>query len=465
MGNKKTSWVVLSAVLSIVLVVTFFAPAVFAQNTDAETQRLLSVFQQVYTFVQNNYVDPVESKVLIEGALKGMFESLKDQHSAYLTAEEMRPLSDTTSGEFGGVGLFINKQLDKEVAGRKVPAFIEVVSPIEDTPAYRAGIVSGDLIVKVESQSTESLAIDEVVNRLRGPSGSTVTVTVRRGESAVFDVKLVRAVIQVPTVKYAMMDDGIAFLRIIQFTPFTAAKVQEALISFGSSGFKKLVIDLRSNPGGLLNSVVQVADLFFEDGPIVSTKSRIAYENQVFNATPGSLVPAAYPIAVLIDGGSASAAEILAGVMKDRQRALLFGVKTYGKGSVQQVRSIGSAGFRLTTARYYTPSGVSIDKIGIQPDREVKEADYSEAELTAYAKLITDGNIRDFVKDRPNPSDDEMQAFAATLKKQNNVFQESVLRRMVRNEVVRHMPSPPVYDLAYDRVLQEAVKYLKGLKP
>jgi carboxyl-terminal processing protease len=464
MKKQRTSWIVLSAVLALVLVVTFFSPAVFAQNSDSETQRLLGVFQQVFNFVQNNYVDTVESKALIEGALKGMFESLKDQHSAYLTAEEMRPLSDTTSGEFGGVGLYINKQAEKEAAGRKLPAFVEVISPIEDTPAYRAGVVGGDLIVKVEGQTTENLAIDEVVNRLRGPSGSTVTVTIRRGESVVFDVKLVRAVIQVPTVKWAMMDSGIAFLRIIQFTPFTAAKVQEALASFSTGNYSRLVIDLRANPGGLLNSVIQVADLFFEDGLIVSTRSRIPYENQVYQATPGSMVTAGLPIAVLVDGGSASAAEILAGVMKDRKRAVLFGVKTYGKGSVQQVRSIGPAGFRLTTSRYFTPSGVTIDKVGVLPDREVKDADFSEAELTAYAKLVADGTIRDFVKDKSNPGETDVQAFVAKLMKQNELYKEVMLRRMVRNEVVRHMPSPPVYDLAYDRILQEAVRWLKDQK-
>jgi carboxyl-terminal processing protease len=464
MNKKKTPWYLAATVLTFVLVLTFMAPAVFAQNTDPETQRLLNMFQQVFSFVENNYVDQVEPKVLMEGALKGLFESLKDPHSAYLTADDMRALTDTTAGEFGGVGLYINKQTPKEQGGRKLPAYVEVVAPIEDTPAYRAGIIAGDLITKVDGQAVDDLAIDDVISKLRGPAGSMVTVTIKRSETVIFDVKLNRAIIQVPTVKYAMMPDGVALLRIIQFTPFTAPKVQEAVDFFKSKNYTRMVIDLRSNPGGLLNSVVETADFFFDDGLIVSTKSRLARENVSFEATKGTIVPPDVPIAILIDGGSASAAEIFSGVMKDRHRATLFGTKTYGKGSVQQVKSLGTGGFRLTMSRYYTPSGVTIDKVGIAPDKEVKDPEMSEPELAAYTKLIQDSTIADFAKTQPSPTDPQIAAFIAKLKAGNPVYSDTVLRRMIRNEVNRHLSSPPIFDLDYDTVLKEAVKFLGSAK-
>jgi carboxyl-terminal processing protease len=389
-----------------------------------------------------------------------MFESLEDPHSAYLTATDMRGLNDTTAGEFGGVGLYINKQVSpKSGDGRDLPAYVEVVAPIEDTPAYKAGIQSGDLIVKIEGESTENLQIDEVVGRLRGPAGSVVNVTVRRGASLTFDVPLARAVIQVPTVKWDMIPGGIAYLRIIQFTPYTDDKIREAIEFFESRKYSRLIVDLRSNPGGLLSSVVDAADLFFDDGDIVSTRSRLSSENVVFQARPGVIVPAGVPMAVLIDNGSASASEIFAGVMKDRSRAVLFGTKTYGKGSVQQVHNVGRGGFRLTMSRYYTPSGVTIDKVGVSPDREVKEPDMTEAEIEAYSKLVSERRIANFVAGGQDPGRERIDAFIADLLREEPSFSERILRRMVRNEINRHLANPPVYDLETDKVLQEAVRY------
>lgn len=457
---RRIPWGGVSIATAIALVCLLLTPTLVAQAVDGKTQSLLSLFQFIYLYVQNNYVDPVEPEKLIDGALKGLFESLEDPHSAYLAETDMRSLNDTTAGEFGGVGLYINKQTPPE-GSKDTASFVEVVSPIEGTPAYRMGIQSGDLIVKIDGESTEKLSIDEVVKRLRGQPGTTVTVTIRRGPSLQFDVPLTRAVIQVPTVRYGMIPGGIGYIRIIQFTPYTDDKVQEAIESFRASGYKSLVIDLRMNPGGLLTAVIETADLFFDEGVIVSTRSRIPAENAVYEAKPGSLVPADIPIAVLIDGGSASASEIFAGVMKDRKRATLFGTKTYGKGSVQQVRSLGRTGFRLTTARYYTPSGVTIDKIGVSPDREVKEPTLSEKETEALSRLISSRQIPSFVTQNPNPSEGHIQQFVDKLRKESPDLSDRILKRMIRNEINRHLPNPPVYDLEYDLVLQEAVKFLR----
>ncbi|MFQ3621750.1 MAG: S41 family peptidase, partial [Spirochaetales bacterium] len=276
-----------------------------------------------------------------------------------------------------------------------------------------------------------------------------------------FDVPITRAVIQVPTVRYSLMPGNIGYIRIIQFTPFTDDKIKEAVESFRTQGYRSLIIDLRSNPGGLLTSAIEAADLFFNDGVIVSTRSRIQTENAVYEAKPGVIVTPEIPIVVLIDGGSASASEIFAGVMKDRKRATLLGTKSYGKGSVQQVRSLGRTGFRLTTARYYTPSGVTIDKVGVTPDIEVKEPTLSEKELEAHSKLIASRKIPAFVAENPNPSEGVIRRFIDELRRESQDLSERVLRRLIRSEINRHLPNPPVYDLENDLVLQEAVKFLQ----
>jgi len=287
-------------------------------------------------------------------------------------------------------------------------------------------------------------------------------VTVRRGAGLTFEVPLSRAVIQVPTVKWGMIPGGVAYLRIIQFTPHTENKIREAVDFFNSRKYSRLIVDLRSNPGGLLGSVVDAVDLFFDDGEIVSTRSRIAKENVVYTARPGVIVPPTLPMVVLIDNGSASASEIFAGVMKDRSRATLFGTKTYGKGSVQQVHHLALGGFRLTMSRYYTPSGVTIDKVGVSPDREVKDPDLTEAELAAYSKIISERRIADFAAGAQDPGPKRIDAFIADLVREEPLLSERILRRMVRNEINRHLTNPPVYDLETDTVLQEAVRFLSG---
>ena len=452
--RERTLWIVVTAFLAAVIVLLSFAPRVLAGNQEAETQRLLSTFFEVFRFVQENYVDEekVDPKNLVDGALRGMFEALDDPHSAYLSAEEMRDLDDTTMGRFGGVGLIISK-IDRGV---------EVVAPIEGTPAYRAGVNAGDLIVAVDGESVVDLNIDEVLSVLRGEPGSSVTMTIIRGKSLRFDVRLVRDMIEVPTVRQDMIPGGIGYLRIIQFTPLTVDRVKEALHQFADSAYSSLIIDLRSNPGGLLSAVIDISDFFLSKGPIVSTRSRVASENHVFYAsTRNTLVPADLPIVVLIDRGSASASEILAGALQDTGRATIMGEKSYGKGSVQQIKRVGDAGFRLTMSRYYTPLGKNIDKIGISPDVPVQEPELSEEEEQALSRIIEEELIKDFLSRYPNPTDEDIDSFERDLANKNIRLDDRYIRRLVRNELNRTNNNPPVYDLEFDLVLQEAVNYLR----
>ena len=281
----------------------------FSQSS-ADSELKLSSFQYIkrfnYVFDQilQNYVDELDPKILYEGALKGMMEAIGDPYTVYLDPDSMRDMNETTSGNFGGVGLTISKPTENTP---EKPAYVEVASPIEDSPGAKAGIQSGDKIIAIEGEPTPSMTMNEVLLKLRGEIGAPVTITILRGANMKFDVTLVRALIEVPTVKYGMIEGtSIGYVRLIQFTPETPIRLQEALDKFQANNYTGLIMDLRDNGGGLLNSGVSVADKFISEGPIVSTKSRIPTENQQFTASSSSTtVKKDTPVVVLINRGSA----------------------------------------------------------------------------------------------------------------------------------------------------------------
>lgn len=447
--------------------VSFLAVSILSSQCFAQSSvdsQAVSSFQYmkkisaVFDYVQQNYVDPVDPKVLYEGALKGMLEALKDPYTLYLDPSTMRSLSDTTEGSFGGVGLSISKPFESTAAA---PAYVEVASPIEDTPGAKAGIESGDFITAIDSQPTPPMSMEDVLDHLRGAAGTSVVLSIKRGKDITFDVTLVRAVIEVPTVKFGMIGST-GYLRIIEFTPETPHRVQDALDSFKKSGYKNLIIDLRNNPGGLITSAVDVADKFIDSGTIVSTKSRLAFENNVFVAAKDkTTVPAGLPVIVLIDRGSASAAEILSGALKDYHLAYLIGQRTYGKGSVQQVIPLsGVDGFKMTMARYYTPSDTNIDKVGIQPDREVMYPELTDAQEKAFESLVKSNDVPSYVEAHPGMTEKDIASYAADLGRKYSLDQ-ALLRRIVRLETDRKTGTP-LYDLDYDIQLNAALDVLKA---
>ena len=451
------------------LLVSIFASQCFAQsavqsskNTARDSRQYMEMMNGIFDFVQKNYVDDVDPAVLYRGALKGMLESLEDPYTLYLDTSTMRSLSDTTEGKFGGVGLSISKPYESTP---DKPAYVEVASPIEDTPGFRAGILAGDLIISVDDTDTSEITMEEVLGKLRGKVGETVNLVIRRGKAMEFPVSLVRDYIEVPTVKYGTIASPAnshvtyGYIRIIEFTPLTAERVQEALDSFGKS-VAALIIDVRNNPGGLITSVADVADKFIDSGPIVTTKSRIAYENSVFTASPKKTTFKELPIVVLINKGSASASEILAGALKDNHLAYLVGQRTYGKGSVQQVVPLSATdGIKMTMARYYTPSDTNIDKIGIPPDREVLYPELGEAGEKEFADLIKNDDVAKYVDAHANMSEADIAAFAKTLAKKYPHIDERTLRKLTRNQVTRLKPAM-LYDLDYDMQLHAALDIL-----
>ena len=438
-----------------------FAESSVENDTKITSFQYVKKLNSVFDFVQQNYVDEIDPKILYEGALKGMLDAIGDPYTLYLDEDYMRDLSDTTSGSFGGVGLSISKAAESTPSK---PAYVEVASPIEDTPGAKAGIQAGDLISAIDGMPTPSMTMNEVLQHLRGEIGTPVTVTIMRGTSMKFDVTLIRALIEVPTVKYGMIEGTkIGYARLIQFTPDTALRLQDALDSFEKEGYTSLIIDLRDNPGGLITSAVDVADKFIDAGPIVSTKSRLLFENTQFSAAKEkTTVRRDIPIVVLINRGAASASEIVSGALKDYHLAYLVGERTYGKGSVQQVIPLSSTdGIKITMARYYTPSDMNIDKIGIPPDQEVKNLkEFTPDEEKLYMEMINSEVITKAAENKPNMSEADIAIAAAKIAK-DYPLDERLIRRLIRIQVQKTQPSV-LYDLDYDLQLNAAIKVVQN---
>jgi carboxyl-terminal processing protease len=336
-----------------------------AQVNTSETYRQLNLFGDVFERVRADYVKEVSDEKLIESAINGMLVSL-DPHSSYMTAKSFRDMQVQTRGEFGGLGIEVTME----------NGVVKVVSPIDDTPAERAGIMANDLITHLDGKEIQGLTLQEAVEKMRGPVNSPIELTVvREGKDVPFKVKITRDIIHINPVKYSAEDD-VGYVRITTFNEQTTPNLQKAVEDLekeiGPDKLKGWVIDLRNNPGGLLDQAISVSDSFLNKGAIVLTRGRNQEESQRSNARDGDILNGK-PIVVLINGGSASASEIVAGALQDHKRSTTVGTRSFGKGSVQTIIPLGDGALRLTTARYYTPSGRSIQAKGIEPDLIVEE--------------------------------------------------------------------------------------------
>ena len=367
---NKFILIALAGVISGALITTQLTDPLIAQETKRvkSTYENLDLFGDIFERIRSSYVEEIDEEKLIESAISGMLTSL-DPHSSYMAPEDFSTMQVQTRGEFGGLGIEVTQE----------NGFIKVVSPIDDTPADNAGIEAGDFITKVDGESTLGKTLDEAVDKMRGPVGSEIIITiVREGVDEPFDVSIIRDTIEIKAVK-ARSEGKTVILRVSSFTSKTYPNLKESLekeinAAGGLEYINGVVVDLRNNPGGLLNQAIRVSDAFLESGEIVSTRGRGARDAERYNATPGDLTDGK-PIVVLINGGSASASEIVAGALQDHHRAIIVGTKSFGKGSVQTIIPLSSDGaaMRLTTARYYTPSGRSIQSLGVSPDILVEQ--------------------------------------------------------------------------------------------
>ena len=357
-----------------------------AASNSTETYKQLNLFGEVFERVRAEYVDDVSDDSLVESAINGMLTSL-DPHSNYLNTKNFNDMKVQTRGEFGGLGIEVSME----------NGLVKVVSPIDDTPAARAGLKPGDLITHLDGDPVQGMTLPEAVEKMRGPVSSEIKLTIRREGREPFDVKLIRATIKIQSVRSHLEGDNIAYIRITTFNEQTDVGLNNAMKNLKQQAGGKLlgvVLDLRNDPGGLLDQAVAVADAFLEKGEIVSTRGRRSEDAQRYNARPGDIA-AGLPVAVLINGGSASASEIVAGALQDHHRAILLGTRSFGKGSVQTIIPLpGHGAMRLTTARYYTPSGRSIQAKGIGPDIVVEAAKIEKTPEKGEAKVATASDLK-----------------------------------------------------------------------
>jgi len=369
---RKVSYLVLGAAIGAAAVALGPQSVMFvssgARAAAADTYRQLNLFGDVFEKIRTDYVEKPDESKLVEAAINGMLSSL-DPHSSYMDAKSFRDMQVQTKGEFGGLGIEVTEE----------DGVIKVVTPIDDTPAAKAGILSGDIITDIDGEAVQGLTLNQAVDKMRGAINTPVTLKIARGpKKDVKEIKIVRDVIKIQSVRSHVEGDDLGYIRITQFNEQTYDGLKSAMDKFQKDApgdkLKGYILDLRNNPGGLLDQSIEVVNAFLERGEIVSTRGRNADETQRYNARPGGDLSHSKPFVILINGGSASASEIVSGALQDHKRATLIGTRSFGKGSVQTIIPLGQNGaLRLTTARYYTPSGRSIQAKGIDPDIQILE--------------------------------------------------------------------------------------------
>ncbi len=462
---ERTIWVILVSLLLGLLVFGIFIKDAWASNKKKDENiidkisrdELNNKLGKVLYYLENYYVDidKLDEKKLINGAVSGLINAIGDPHTEYLSKEYLDELKTLTSGSYGGVGMIISEKDGK----------IIVVSPIEDSPAYRKGIKAGDYILSVDDFVFKDISVEEAANKLRGKPGTKVKVEFLR-EDLNFDVELTRETIDLPTVKFSEINNKYGYLRITQFAGTTAEHVQQALEDFKKKNVQGIIVDLRYNGGGSLAEVIEIVDFFQSEGIIVSTKGRIESEDRVEKATKSKDdVNEKIPVIVLIDNGSASASEIFAGAIKDNKRGILLGEKSYGKGSVQTMFQLDKEdGIKITIAKYYTPSGICIDGIGINPDIEVKEPELNDNEKYSLKKLYDDKAIDKLLKENPKPSNEILNQLVEKLIAQGYNLPKRYLKKLLKNAAEISTENKEIYDLEFDLQLQKALEIMDNGK-
>ena len=454
-GYFCVSFIIISLSISLIFTLTNTASS---DDESSDHYLYARIFEKTINIVRNNYVNikKIKPKGLYFGAIEGMLKSLSDEHTTFLSPKIWKELHESLSGRFEGLGIHIGIRDN----------WLTVIAPIEGAPAYKAGLHPADVIFKIEGKSTKGITLEEAVTKLRGPRGTKVKITIlRKGEPKPFDVTITRDVINVPSIRYGMMSSNIGYIRLIQFQRNIDVDIRKAIKKLHKKGMRKLVLDLRNNPGGYLIKAVNVVDLFISKGKIVSSRGRISSANEEYSAHSFNTVAKNIPLVVMINGASASASEIVAGAIQDTRRGVVVGTKSYGKGSVQSLFPLStgteSFGVKITTALYYTPANRLIHKKGIKPDIELKEPKITIEQILARSIILKRKLIKKFVKRyRNRPSLAQIKAFHKKLVKMNLPISLRLLGQMVYREIHK-TEMPKVFNLNWDIQLRQAMQIFR----
>ncbi len=445
----------------IIITILIFGNSYLLPGKDdaAEEKKYIEMFERVYGTIKRHYIDKKTSKELITGAINGMIKSLNDPYTAFLVPKAKKELTIETTGEYGGLGIEVSIRDNK----------LTIISPIEDTPAERAGIQPGDKIIKIEGETLKNPKLSEIVKKLRGKPGTKVTISVERdGIDKLIDFTITREVIKIKSVKYSVIATNLGYIRLTSFRKNAPREMRKALeYLVNKKKVKGVIMDLRNNPGGLLSVAIDIVDMFIKEGLIVYTRPRKDSNNVFLNrdyyAHRGNTICGDKPLIVLVNHGSASASEIFSGSIQDHKRGVLLGEKTFGKGSVQSVIDLNDGyGLRYTAAYYYTPNGRMIHKKGIEPDIEIKFPKLQASDIEHIKKIQKDKVIEKFAKKHKEYNEKNLSALMNELVKKNLYLNKLYVVKLYKDAInkIKHKKRP-VYDLDYDIQLKQAVDILE----
>ena len=456
--------------ISLILLILLTPAILFASSGTPEPMEVpeeedtikdtLEKLETLYRLIDEIFLFDIDHEAVYESMAKGLFSALEDPYSEYITAEESQDIQDLTQGIYGGIGAYISKPNPSYIDYNDPETYmVTIVAPFLGSPAYKAGLHAGDLIAEIDGIQVNEYTVQEASANLRGVPGTTVELLVVRGSSS-YKITVERAVVEIPTVRFDIIGN-IGYLQIVEFTPITPGKVQEAIDFFTDRSYSSIIMDLRGNPGGSVDSAVQVADFFLSSKTVLIMESGEGEKSSKYKTRLGTLVPKELPLVVLTNGGTASSSEILAGALRDNDRAFLIGETTFGKGLVQNVYPFYDDFLKITSAQYLTPDEHNIHKVGIIPDIEDIEPELTDEAMDSYIRVQEEKLIKQFVDTQTTFKDDEINSFISELQADGIVLDQQLLRKLIRNEFENSMDFPPIYDLEYDNVLRRTLDYIR----
>ena len=447
--------------------------ATYASGTTSRTttkgseiiSRDMATLERLYQYVEKNYLYDIDYDAVYEAMATALFDALGDKYTYYVTADESEDYEEEVSGTYGGLGIYFSKTyVDYQDIDDESTIYAIITQVFPNTPSSKAGLKAGDYIIEIGGESVVEMEATECAKKMKGEPGTSVELTIKRGDT-IFTIPITRAIITVPTVEYEMIEGtGTAYLRILEFSSSTYRSIAEALVELSNVGMQKLIIDLRDNPGGDVDVTLAIADMFISDAKLLSISYKDPSKNVTYAATDSVTVSPDVEVAILVNGGTASSAEIFSSAMKDNNRAVLFGETTYGKGVMQVISSFGDGYTSITTASFVGPSGKTIHGEGVEPDFTIEEIVVEDEELEAYTELLNSKAVETFVDQNPDFTEENIEKFAK--EQAGTGLREIVLLLVARNEYLSRMDydERPLADIVYDNACKAAYEYLQDFE-